>query len=311
MAKNDNEKIVSFRNQASILLDDLIALVRDDTLAGNLRVFNNEVMEKKPGSIGFDLKQARELKELTERTLKQYASRAIRDDDLIRYSSEARMILQANKFKPPEVPNIMGFIKKLFPDKIARERENLNQLKAQYQEVCQDILACEKEKERCIRESRGASPDSMTYRNNERAFMAAKNKIILLQKTEASLSKMIDEREKAILVMTEAERSKELGKYANLELGEKDLGKGIATLEVNKEKMEAAAEHASLMTSDLFTADESLGARTDSEFGAAMAADERRRATMMDAGISEGEMDTVESASHSEFASLVDGDGNP
>ena len=308
MAKNDNEKILAFRNQASILLDDLIALVRDDTLAGNLRAFNGEVMEKKPGSIGFDLKQARALKELTEQTLRQYASHTIRDDDLIRYSSEARMILQVNILRKEEKK--MSFIKKLFPDKIEKEKENLTQLKAQHQEVLQDILACEKEKERCIRESRGASPDSMTYRNNERAYMAAKNKIILLQKTESSLSKMIDEKEKAIMIRTEAERSKKIDKVVSTPINGKGLEQGIATLEVNKEKMDAMVEQAGLMTADIFAEDPSLNTRTDSEFGAAMAADERRRATMMDAGFSESEMEKAENTAHSEFADMVSSDGN-
>ena len=149
----------------------------------------------------------------------------------------------------------------------------------------------------------------MTYRNNERSYMAAKNKIILLQKTEADLSKMIDEKEKAILIMKEAKRSAEIGKVVSNAAGGMDgLGKDVATLEYHREKIGEAVEHASLVTSEMFTEDPSLSARTDNEFGAAMAADEARRATMASAGISESEMDEQETAQKSEFASLVGND---
>ena len=49
MADRENEKIISYRNQTSMCLDDLVALVSNGALAGELRIFSDDVMKLKPG----------------------------------------------------------------------------------------------------------------------------------------------------------------------------------------------------------------------------------------------------------------------
>ena len=306
MENKEKEQILKFRNRTSILLDDLVSLVRNETLAGDLRVFNDLVMGMVPG-IAFGLRQAKQLKELTERVLNQYASNAIRDDDLIRYSTDARMIMKGQSVM--NGGNQMSLFDKVFHGKEIKRQEKLNQMRRRYQELCEDILACEKEKERCIRESRGASPDSMTYRNNERAYMAAKNKIILLQKQEDMLRKALDEAEKMEVLRKAAKDSTEISHLTDELLGdEKNVSKDIATWETHKEKMTNAAENLGLMTSDVFAMDETLGTRTDNEFGLMMAEDERRQAAFMSAGVSENDMKQERTEARSEFADLVGSD---
>ena len=305
MTEKEREKTLLFRNRASMHLDDLVALVRDDALADDLRAFSREVVEKTPG-VGFELKQARELEELTEEALKQYAARRIRDDELIRYYSEARMTLKVSKLT--DGGNKVSLIRKVFPDKMQKEQERLDKLKEEHRDICDEIQALEREKERCIRESRGLAQDSMVYRSNERAYMLARAKINNLEKTEAGLSRMIDETEKELMVMKEAERSKKIGKVVgDPKISEKELGKNIATWEYNQEKINNAAEKFGEMTGDMFAKDESLSRSGVSAFGEAMAADELRMAKLRNAGITESDMEEKEDETlKSEFANLVD-----
>lgn len=315
MADRDNERILGYRNQTSILLDDLVALVRDDALAGDLRVFSNDVMELKPG-FAFGMKQARELKELTERTLKQYASHTIRDDDLIRYSSEARMVLQGEDLTKGE--KHMGLlnktkqtVEKMLHGKEIKKQQNIDQMEQMYKETCEQIMTCEQEMTRCVQESRGLSPDSMQYRNNERSYMSAKNKMVLLRKSEAQIRKLLDETDRRKMIEEYNNLLKGAGKIANVVLGdEKSFGEVIASVEVYGEKLSSSVENMSMMGTDLFETDENENDQKDNPFKAEVAAEERRYATMASAGVTEEDLKKTMDTPETEFANLVGSEEN-
>ena len=309
MANRDNEKILSLRNQASMCLDDLVAQVTNSALAGELRIFSDDVMKLKPG-FAFDMKQAKELKSAAELTLKQYTAGTVHDDELIRFMSDARVILQGkNLMNGGRQMGILDKAKQI-ADKVLhgeeiKKQQSIDKMEQLYKETCEQILASEKEMERCIRESRGMSPDSMTYRNNERAYMSAKNKIVLLRKQEGNLRKVLDEADRRKMIETYNDVLKTAGKNAGVVLGdEESFSKVIAEVEVRNESLTGAIENMASMGTGLFEQEEDAS-RTSNEFGAAMAADERRRATMMSAGMTEGEIDASEKAGQSEFADLV------
>ena len=315
MADKENEKILGYRNQTSMLLDDLVALVRDDTLAGELRVFSSDVMELKPG-FAFGLKQAKELKDLTERTLRQYAARAIRDDDLIRYSSEARMVLQGEDLT--NGGRHMGLLDKakqtadkMLHGKEIKKQQNIDQMEKMYRETCEKIMACEQEMTRCVQESRGLSPDSMKYRNNERSYMNAKNNMILLRKSEAQIRKLLDETDRRKMIEDYNKLLKGAGKIAGDVLGdEKSFSEVIASVEVYGEKLSSSVENMAMMGTDLFEMNEEDNARADNPFKAEVAAEERRYATMASAGVSEDDLKQAAEPQNSEFASLVGSEDN-
>ncbi len=288
MAGKENEKILALRNQASIFLDDLTALVRDDTLAENLRAFSGSVMELKPG-FAFGLKQAGELKSMAERTLKQYASRAIGDDELIRFVSEAKMAIRGESLA--NGGKKMGFLDKakqaaagVLGGKDARRRQEIDRMEQLYRETCNEILACEQEMSRCVQESRGVSPDSITYRNNERSYMNAKNKVILLRKQEAQIRKVLDEADRRKMIEDYEKKISETGKITGIVLGdEQSFGYKVARAQVNEEKVDAAVESSGHVGEELFTGGPST--HKDPDFEAQVAAEEYRHMTMERAGV--------------------------
>ena len=303
MANSEQERILSLRNQTSMLLDDLVALVTDSALAAELRNFSNEVMEKKPG-IAFTMRQARELKEITERALRQYASGAIRDEDLVQLPMKAQTILQGQSLM--NGGKQMGLLDKVFHGKEIARKENLDQLERQYRNVCEDILNCEKEMARCVEESRGVSPNSMTYRDHERTYMADERKLQLLQKQEGILRKTLDEAGRMEEILQFEKSMAAIQKATNIVLGgENSFRKAIAKAELNTEKVKGTVERFSELGNELYESDESETSRTSNSFGAKVAEEERRYNQLENegrAGFGEKEKEEPRST----FASLVE-----
>ena len=305
MAKNENEKILSCRNRTSMCLDDLVAQVNNSTLANELRIFSDDVMKLKPG-FAFDMKQARELKTATELALKQYIGGAGRDDDLIRYMADARTILQGkNIMNGGRQMGILDKVKQV-ADKVLRgneikKQQSIDAMEKLYKETCEQILASEKEMERCIRESRGASPDSMIYRNNERAYMNARNKIVMLRKQEGEIRKILDAADRRRMIETYNNVLKMAEKNADILIGdEASFSKMIAEAEVRGESLAKSIESTEMLGAGLFEEGEE-SPKASNAFDEAMAEDERRRAMMMSAGISESDTDARETTLKPEF----------
>jgi len=308
MAGNDNEAILRLRNEASLCLDDLVALVVNGSLSFDLRLFSTEIMELRPG-FAFSLKQARALRDITQKTLKQYQAHAIDDNELMNYVTNARAILKGNE--QMNGGNQMSVFKKILHGKEIKKQENLVRIEREYRDVCEQILACEAEKARCIENTRGCAPDSMTYRDNERAYNNANNKLKLLRKQEVSLSDTLDQTTRIRLMEEFNEKQKAIARMTAVAFGnQKDLDHMVAEVETNSAKIEQRLDGMRGFGNEVFDAPERKVTRDDSEFAASLAADERRSATMNMAGVEETVFQTTSAESTSEFGRLVNAHGN-
>lgn len=306
MPSNENEKILHLRNTISLCLDDLTALVINSALALILRDFSEEVMQMTPG-FAFSLRQAKDLNELTQKTLRQYQTHTIQDGDLMKYVSDARMILKdENLLNGGRTMNL----KNLFQGKERKKQESLDQLESSYRSVCDQILACEEKMAQCVEASKGHSPDSMVYRANERAYNDAQNNRALLRKQEAVLSQALDNATRVRLVKEYNDRQKEIERLTGIVLGdEKNLGRLLAEAELRTDKIGETVGKTQNFGSALFEEPEVSAPASVSEFGAKVAASERRDSLLSESGsLSEIGMQTQPQEQKSEFSKLVDND---
>ena len=304
MEDKDYKRIVRYRNEASITLDDLVALIRNSTLANDLRLFSDEVMELKPG-FAFTLKQAQDLKNLTSQTLKQYKSHVIGDDELMSYHSKAQMILQGKE--QMNGGRQMGILNKIIHGKEIKRQTKVDDLQQRFSTVRNQIMTCEQEMNRCVKESRGLAPDSMKYRDNERNYVANKNKLILLRKQEEMLQRTLDEVVRRDTIKEFSGTQEAISKAANVVLGDiKETEMFVAGIEVGSEKIRNTLDQSEGLGTNLFEEEEAAAARTDSGFGALVAAEERKQTSMESAGMTQEEIQKIDEEARSEFASIVD-----
>ena len=277
MFSHDNEKILRLRNETSLCLDDLVALVINSALALRLREFSDEIMEMTPG-FAFSLKQAKALRDLTADTLKQYASHTIRDVDLMNYFSNARAVLKDEQIS--NGGNKMGLKDLLFHGKERRQQESMNEVERQYKEICEQILACEETMERCMDAADGHSPDSMVYRNSEREYSRAENELTMLRQQEVNLSKALEVAGRIELVRRFRDREKRIAQSIQSLLGNSaDQERALAEIEQATGQIEGKLSETANYGDEVFRKAEEAASssRTDSNFGAKMAARERRK----------------------------------
>ncbi len=304
--KKDLRKIVKCRNEASIILDDLIVLIRNGTLAGALRLFSGQIMELKPG-FAFTLKQARALKSLTGKILRQYKAHRIGDEELMDYQSKARMILQGKEQSNGGTKmGITGKFDRLIHRQEIKQQESVDTIQQQYYSLWNQIQTCEQEMNRCVNESKNLAPDSMKYRDNERNYVANKNMLIMLYKQLENLSGFLDEvaRRKAIKQMSDIQDI--INKATNVVLrNTKDIQRRVANIEVGSDAFKNALEDSREQGADLFRKEVS-SPKTDSEFGALVAKEARRQAALENAGMSHEEIEQIDAEAQNEFAALID-----
>ena len=305
MINKDDYKILQLRNETSLCLDDLVALVVNSTLAYQLRVFSSEVMELTPG-FTFNMKQATKLRDMTSKTLKQYKANAIGDVELMNYQSDAHTILKGETLQIGG--NQMSFLKNIFQGKKEKMKSAMDKLESDYQDVCSKISACEEKMEQCIRDSRGQRPDSAVYRNNERAYASAKNELALWRKQELQLRKALDEAGRIELVERFAEQEKAIADRIGVVFGDdKKREEKLAKAELQSERIAGITSKVEGFGESLFSeADEyANSAVTNSEFGAMVAADERRQSMLDGFGAAVASAAEEPAAPKSEFAALV------
>ncbi len=307
MEDREYNKIIKSRNEASIMLDDLVALIRNSTLANDLRLFSDEVMELKPG-FAFTMRQADALKNLTAQTLKQYKSHAISDDELMNYQSKAQLILQGkNQMNGGRQMGIKDKIGEIVHGKEIKKQKKVDELQQRFDNVRNQIVFCEQEMKRCVKESKGLAPDSMKYRDNERTFVANKNKLVLLRKQEEMLQRTLDEVVRRDTIKEFSGAQEEISKAADVVLGNvKETEMFVANIEVGGEKLKYALDQSEGLGTNLFEEEEITSAKTDSGFGTLVAAEERKQTSMESAGMTQEEIDKIDEEAKSEFAAFVD-----
>ncbi len=306
MNGSDNEKILHLRNTISLCVDDLTALVVNSALADSLREFSDEVMELTPG-FAFGLKQARKLKDETMLTLRQYQARAISDGDLMNYIANARKIIK-DEIQPDG--GVQMILKNLFQRKEQKQQENLENMQREYRDICDQIQACEEKMNQCIEASRGHSPDSIIYRENERAFNTAKKQMILLHKQETMLSETLSNVDRLKMIDEFNQRQKRFAQYSQMAFGnERSRERAVAQAELLSEKLNAANDKMQGYGNSLFEEPVRDTAQTDSEFGSLVAASERRHSLAESAGPSGGETEPFSEEHNREFAGLTSENG--
>ena len=282
---DENYKIMLLRNETSLFLDDLVALVVNSTMAFNLRNFSSEVMELTPG-FAFNLKQAKKLREATQKTLKQYQAKTITDGDLMNFLADARTILKNDDMLRGE--SIVGFIKpitKLFQGKKQREQESMDSLERKYENVCQEMLSCEEEMARCVEASNGHPRDSMEYRTNARTYNRKKDELTLLRRQEQILSQSLDVATRKKLIDQFKDREKDILRDTNIVLGgETDFETAVDELATIDDQIRSRTSRFKSAGSELFSEAESYTDHAFDEFDAEVAARERREDLIRDAG---------------------------
>lgn len=202
----------------------------------------------------------------------------------------------------------MGFLKGIFQGKEDKKKAALDKLERDYQEVCAKITACEEKMELCIRESSGQRPDSAAYRNNERAYNSAKNEVSLLKKQEVQLRKALDEAGRIELVKQFAEQEKQIAQKIGVVFGnDKEREEMLARAELHSDRIADTTGKVEGFGNALFAeADEyANSAATNSEFGAMVAASERRQSMMDGFGAAVAKASEEPAAPQSEFAARV------
>ncbi len=299
--RKENDRILEMRNETSLAVDDLAALVVNSALADDLRRLSEEIMEMNPG-FAFTARQARELRDLTRQTLKQYAARAARNETLMDYCSRARTILKGD-YNSLNGGVKMGLLNNLLHGKENRQKETLLETERQYREICNRIQNCQEEMSRAIRNSTAVPPNSQAYRNNERAYSRAKEELKLLTQNEAHLSRVLESAGRIELLKQFRELQKDINKKSDVLLGsDKDRGMLEAGAELEREKTRNKLDKLEGFGSSIFDAEEE-GPRTNSEFGAAVAERARLDAVLEGAGVAVPEAES--SAEPDSFAAMV------
>jgi len=284
MANTDNERILRLRNESSLYLDDMVALVVNSSLAGDLRQFSAEVMQLTPG-FTFTLKKARDLRELTFKTLRQYEAHSIGDIDLMRYRSEAQSVLRGDDIENGgRKMAIMNF----FRGRERKAQESLEKLKDELDDVCKRIAASEDIMERSVKAASGQRPDSIIYRSSERDYNNAERDLKMLRREEEQLRVSIDNAEQQMRAKAHADRVAQTAGLVQSALATKeDQDKTLATLQRANDLINAANGTAQQYAAEIDeTLDEpAVSSRTSSAFGARVAESERLSARMEAAGV--------------------------
>lgn len=304
MLNKNDYAVLLLRNEASLCLDDLTALVTNSTLAFQLRAFSSEIMEMTPG-FTFGLKEAKALKKLTADTLRQYQRKEITDVDLMNYVPSANSIIKGETHKNGgDQMSIKDMMHNFINRKDIKKQEAMNKLEQGYREVCEQILELEAEMKRCVAAAKGNAPSSAAYRESERAYNRAESKLKLLKNQEAQLGKVLEEAGRRKLIEQYADEMKAIASNTNLVLGDDaKLSRSVAEAEFNVEKTEATLARNEGIGESLFAALTEDSPKTNSAFGAAVAADERRDAIFESLG--EAAPNTAASVSNSAFGALV------
>lgn len=303
MAGGEKDRILQLRNQTSLKLDDLAALVVNSALFLDLRFFSEEIMELKPG-FAFTLKQAEALKNLTEKVFSQYKKKAVGDSGLMNYLADAKSILRDEA--KANGGGQMSFLTDLFHRGEIRKKEEQAKLERDYKALWGEILSCEREMAQCITESKGCAPDSMVYRSNERKYSIAKKKLALLRKQEKQMNDVIEQTTLINLIEEYGKVERELANKTGILFGsDESREKALATAETDENKVNQGISAVRDYGGSLFESPEEETARPSSEFSAKVAASERRDAMMETSGEAEPEGETA--GGSSEFDRLVNG----
>ncbi len=304
MENKNYRKIIKYRNDASIVLDDLIVLIRNGILANDFRLFSKEIMGLTPG-FAFTLRQARALKTLFRMALKQYRNHEISDEKLMNYHDKAQMILQGKE--KTNGGRYMAIISNLIHWKENKQKKNMEELKKQLENIRRQMNTCSKEMERSVTESRGMSPDSMRYRDNERNYVTNKKRLTMLRNQEEMLLRTLDEVDRREIIKEISDAQEAINKATGVVLGNvKETERFIANIEVGGEKIRSTLDQSEELGTGLFEENESTALRTDSGFGALVAAEERKHAVMENAGISHEAIEKINEEVKSEFAARID-----
>ena len=304
MYSKDDYKILKLRNETSLYLDDLVALVTNSVLANQLREFSSEVMALTPG-FTFNFRQAKSLKDLTAKKYKQYKDKAITDVDLMNYQNDANAILRGDEVEIGG--SQVGIWDKLVHGKEIKKKEALGKLEHDYRTVLRNIEECQEKMKRCVAASKGHSPDSAIYRSNERTWRAANNELTLLNQQATMLFKTLGEADRVRIIEEHKEQLKRMNTNTVTALGnEKDLIKLQAEAELESERSKATATRYENFGASIFEmAEDEQEVRTDSEFGAQVAAAEHRETLLDFAGAVAEEPAAQETAADDPFAAQV------
>lgn len=276
MNNQENYHTLLLRNQTSLCLDDLVALVVSSIVAEELRTFNRAVMEMTPG-FTFTLKQAKALKSEADKTLKGYSRGEITDVDLLTFLSNGKDILRGETLK--NGGSSMGSIfDRLIHGKEIKQKEARERLEQRYDDVCKQILECQATMDRCVDECANLDPSSFAYRNNERTYMQQKNSLTLLKKQATELRKTLDEvstidvieKHSKAMQKTEADTQVALGTVA-------ERTKKMERIEAQQQIYEERENHVDFSTSSLLRDDEADEPIVDSEFRTLVTANEVRK----------------------------------
>lgn len=275
MNNQENYHTLLLRNQTSLCLDDLVALVINSVLAEQLRTFSRELMEMTPG-FTFTLKQAKALKSEADKTLKGYSRGEITDDDLMTFLSNGKDILRGETLK--NGGNGMGnLFDRLIHGKEIKKKEAQEQLEKKYSDICNQILECQDTMARCVAESCNLDPSSPVRRNNERNYFYAKNRLNLLTKQEVSLRKGLEEIGQRKLIEEFTKAMEESAEQLNTALGNSaEHEKLVAKGEIALDNLTTIVDGCTISSSSLFEDTQADEPIADSEFDALVVARESR-----------------------------------
>lgn len=296
MRNKENEVIIQMRNKAALYVDDLVSLIRNSTLASEVRAFSKEIMELTP-NFAFGHKQAKALLKLACETQKLYSLHEISDDKVLEFCTKARMMVQQNDMmNGGQRMSMYEKIDRIIHGKKYKQETKLIEMKSEYDKVIREIEECKEKMSRCVKNSLNHEPSSITYRENERDYKAAENKMTLLKKTANMLVKAIDEAERIKQLKRFSEAAEEIARATSFVLGpDKELDETVTKTDINIEHTDKKIDSSTSYGRHLFEDIEEERAMTDSDFGAKVAEAERRKATIENAGVSISDLDTQES----------------
>lgn len=274
MKNQENYHTLLLRNQTSLILDDLVALVINSALAEQLRTFSVELMDMTPG-FTFTLKQAQRLKNEADKTLKGYSRGSITDDDLMIFLSNSKGILRGETLEIGG--NNVSLFDKLLHGKEIKKKEAQEQLEKKYNDICKQILECQDTMTRLVKEGENLDPSSPAFRNNERTYDMQERRLALLSKQEVNLRKGLEEIGQLQLIVEFTRNMKESKKQLDIALGnsaarDEVVAKGeMAQVNFENQNNEYNTSHSSLFENT--QADEP---RADSSYSAQVAASRTR-----------------------------------
>lgn len=274
MNSQENYHTLLVRNQTSLCIDDLVALVVNSALADQLRTFSGELMDMTPG-FTFTLKQAQRLKNEADKTLKNYIKGSITDDDLMTFLSNGKAILRGETLE--NGGSNVSFFDKLLHGKEIKKREAQEQLEKRYSDICSQIVKCQEEMTRYIEEGKNLDPSSIAFRNNERNFTVANNKLTLLSKQELNLRKGLEEIGQRKLIEEFTKAVEESAKQLNTALGTSaEREKLVVKGEIAHDNLTNQVAECTLSSSSLFENTQADEPIADSVYRAQVAASKTR-----------------------------------